>query len=159
MKKYILFLVVLFVVVSCEEDVRFNNPSFQGMKNNVFWRAVQAKATLASDGSLLIEAYTGTEVMSLKMTSTTTQKFPLGTSNSKTAVYVINQGNSEIKYTTGIGIGSGEIILTEYDDLNRTISGTFKFNAKNIDDNSSSDPVLNFQQGVFYKVPVSVLVP
>ena len=150
---------VLFVVVSCEEDVRFNNPSFQGMKNNVFWRAVQAKATLASDGSLLIEAYTGTEVMSLKMTSTTTQKYPLGTSNSKTAVYVINQGNSEIKYTTGIGIGSGEIILTEYDDLNRTISGTFKFNAKNIDDNSSSDPVLNFQQGVFYKVPVSVLVP
>ncbi|OAB28670.1 hypothetical protein SAMN05444395_101200 [Flavobacterium fryxellicola] len=159
MKKYISFLVVLFVVVSCEEDVRFNNPSFQGMKNNVFWRAVQAKATLASDGSLLIEAYTGTEVMSLKMTSTTTQKYPLGTSNSKTAVYVINQGNSEIKYTTGIGIGSGEIILTEYDDLNRTISGTFKFNAKNIDDNSSSDPVLNFHQGVFYKVPVSVLVP
>ncbi|SHL98818.1 DUF6252 family protein [Flavobacterium xanthum] len=159
MKKYILFLVVLFVVVSCEEDVRFNNPSFQGMKNNVFWRAVQAKATLASDGSLLIEAYTGSEVMSLKMTSSTVQKYPLGTSNSKTAVYVINQGNNEIKYTTGIDIGNGEIIITDYDAENSTISGTFKFNAKNVDDSSSADPVLNFQQGVFYKVPVSVLVP
>ena len=159
MKKYILFLVVFFAVVSCEEDVRFNNPSFQGMKNNVFWRAVQAKATLGSDGSLLIEAYTGTEVLSLKMTSTTAQKYPLGTSNSKTAVYVINQGNNEIKYTTGIDIGNGEIVITEYDAENSTISGTFKFNAKNVDDNSSADPVLNFQQGVFYKVPVSVLVP
>ena len=159
MKKYILFLVVFFAVVSCEEDVRFNNPSFQGMKNNVFWRAVQAKATLASDGSVLIEAYTGTEVMSLKMTSTTKQKYPLGSSNSKTAVYVVNQGNSEIKYTTGIDIGNGEIIITEYDSENNTISGTFKFNAENVDDNSSADPVLNFQQGVFYKVPVSVLVP
>ena len=159
MKKYILFLVVFFAVVSCEEDVRFNNPSFQGMKNNVFWRAVQAKATLGSDGSMLIEAYTGTEVMSLKMTSTTAQKYPLGTSNSKTAVYVINQGNSEIRYTTGIDIGNGEIIITKYDAENSTISGTFKFNAKNVDDSSSADPVLNFQQGVFYKVPVSVLVP
>jgi hypothetical protein len=159
MKKYILFLVVFFALVSCEEDVRFNNPSFQGMKNNVFWRAVQAKATLASDGSVLIEAYTGTEVMSLKMTSITTQQYPLGSSNSKTAVYVVNQGNSEIKYTTGIDIGNGEIIITEYDSENNTISGTFKFNAENVDDNSSADPVLNFQQGVFYKVPVSVLVP
>ena len=159
MKKYILFLVVFFAVVSCEEDVRFNNPSFQGMKNNVFWRAVQAKATLSSDGSVLIEAYTGTEVMSLKMTSTTTQKYPLGSSNSKTAVYVVNQGNSEIKYTTGIDIGNGEIIITEYDSENNTISGTFKFNAENVDDNSPADPVLNFQQGVFYKVPVSILVP
>lgn len=159
MKKYILFLVVFFAVVSCEEDVRFNNPSFQGMKNNVFWRAVQAKATLASDGSVLIEAYTGTEVLSLKMTSTTKQQYPLGSSNSKTAVYVVNQGNSEIKYTTGIDIGNGEIIITEYDSENNTISGTFKFNAENVDDNSSADPVLNFQQGVFYKVPVSVLVP
>ena len=159
MKKYILFLVVFFAVVSCEENVRFNNPSFQGMKNNVFWRAVQAKATLGSDGSILIEAYTGTEVMSLKMTSTTAQKYPLGTSNSKTAVYVINQGNNEIKYTTGIDIGNGEIIITDYDAEYSTISGTFKFNAKNVDDSSSADPVLNFQQGVFYKVPVSVLVP
>jgi hypothetical protein len=83
----------------------------------------------------------------------------LGSSNSKTAVYVVNQGNSEIKYTTGIDIGNGEIIITEYDSENNTISGTFKFNAENVDDNSSADPVLNFQQGVFYKVPVSVLVP
>ncbi len=159
MKKYLIFLIVIFTALSCEEDVSFNNPSFQGMKDNVFWRAVDSKAFLGSDGSLIIEGYTGNEVLTLRTTSTTAQRYPLGTSNSKTAVYVLNVGADEISFTTGIGIGSGEIVITEYDDVNSTISGTFKFNAENADGNPLAGDVLNFQQGVFYKVPISQQVP
>ena len=159
MKKYFTFLLVIFSLISCEEDVSFNNPSFQGMKDNVFWRAVDSKAFLAADGSLIIEGYTGNEVLTLRTTSTTVQKYPLGTSNSKTAVYVLTNGNGEISFATGIDIGSGEIIITEYDNLNNTISGTFKFKAENVDGNPLAGDVLNFQQGVFYKVPVSLQVP
>lgn len=147
---------VLFSIVSCEEDVRFNSPSVQGMKNNVFWRALDSKATLGPNGAVVIEAYTGFEVLTLKTTSTIEQSYPLGTSNSKTAVFVVTQDADKITYTTGIDRGDSEIIIREYDDVNKTISGTFKFNAININNNSTADPVLNFQYGVFHKVPVVV---
>ncbi|MFH6972228.1 DUF6252 family protein [Flavobacterium petrolei] len=159
MKKYLLFLVVVFAIFSCEENVSFNNPSFQGMKDNVFWRAVDSKAFLASDGSLMIEGYTGNEVLTLRTTSTAIQRYPLGTSNSKAAVYELTVGADKISFTTGIGIGDGEIVITEYDEVNSTVSGTFKFNAENADGNPLAGDVLNFQQGVFYKIPISQQVP
>ena len=154
-----MFLLVVFSLISCEEDISFNNPSFQGMKDNVFWRAVDSKAFLGSDGSLIIEGYTGNEVLTLRTTSTTVQRYPLGTSNSKTAVYVLTVGADEILFTTGIDIGSGEIVITEYDSESNTISGTFKFNAQNVDRNPLVGDILNFNQGVFYKIPVSPQVP
>ncbi len=155
MKKYLPFLIVLFSLVSCEEDVRFNTPSFQGLKDNVFWRAIQTRATLASNGSVVIEAYSGYELITLKITSTTLQTYFLGTSSSNTATYVLKDANGEVTFITDFGIGNGQVQVTEYDDVNHTISGTFKFNAENVDDNPLYGSELNFQQGVFYKVPVS----
>ena len=55
-------MILLFAVFSCQEDVRFNNPAFQGMKDNVLWRAVQTRATVYSGGTLVIEAYGTKEV-------------------------------------------------------------------------------------------------
>ncbi|TDD76414.1 DUF6252 family protein [Flavobacterium caseinilyticum] len=160
MKKYFLFIAVIFILVSCQEDVTFNNPSIQGMKENVFWRAVQSKATLAPDGSLVIEAYTRNEILSLKVTSTKAQGYVLGTSESKKAVYVVTDAAGAITtFSTGNGIGDGQIIITEYDDINKTVTGTFRFNAKNTNNNSLAGPILNFQNGVFYKVPVNSNVP
>ncbi|MFV5691028.1 DUF6252 family protein [Flavobacterium sp. LT1R49] len=159
MKKYFLFVAMIFSLVSCQEDVSFNNPSLQGVKDNVFWRAVQSKATLASDGSLLIEAYTRNEVLSLKVTSTNAQTYFLGTSESKKVTYVLTDATGAlITFSTGFGIGDGQIVISDYDAINKTITGTFKFNAENTYNNPLAGPVVNFQQGVFYKVPVSSLV-
>jgi hypothetical protein len=155
MKKYFLFIVVLFSLISCEEDISFNNPSLQGMKDNVFWRGVQSRATLAPNGSLLIESFTANETLSLKTTSTTAQTYLLGTSESKKATYTITDAtNGLVTFSTGFGIGEGQIVITEYDAVNNTITGTFKFNAENTNSNSLASPVVNFQHGVFYKVPV-----
>jgi len=154
MKKTVLFMIVLFSFISCTEDVRFNNPSFQGVKDNVFWRAIESKATLSPTGSLIIEAYSGNEVITLKTTSTVKQTYPLGTSNSKTATYVLKDIDGTITFSTGIGIGDGQIIITEYDPVANTVSGSFKFNAKNIYNNPLVGDILNFQQGIFYKVPI-----
>jgi hypothetical protein len=49
---------------------------------------------------------------------------------------------------------NGEIKITEYDNLNFTVSGTFKFNAANVNDNPFGGPILNFQYGEFYKIPI-----
>ena len=155
MKKYFLLLVVLFSLVACEENISFNNPSLQGTKDNVFWRGVQTKATIASDGSLLIESFTANETLSLKTTSTKSQTYFLGTSESKKAIYSFTDAaNGLITFSTGLGVGEGQIVIKEYDAVNSTITGSFKFSAKNSNFSSSTNPVVNFQNGVFYKVPV-----
>jgi len=155
MKKYFLFIVVLFSLVACEENISFNNPSLQGMKDNVFWRGVQTKATIAADGSLLIESFTANETLSLKTTSTKSQTYFLGTSESKKAIYLVNDTtNGLIAFSTGFGVGEGQIVIKDYDAVNNTITGSFKFSAKNSNSSSLANPVVNFQNGVFYKVPV-----
>ncbi|RVT79594.1 hypothetical protein EOD40_00335 [Flavobacterium sufflavum] len=158
MKKHFLFLIVLFSLFSCQEDVRFNNPSFQGTKDNVFWRAVQAVATVNSGGALVVEAYTATEVVTLKTNSATVGTYYIGTTATTTANYVFTDPSTKetITFSSGFGVGNGQIVITEYDQVGKTISGTFKFNLENTFDNPLAGPTLNFQYGVFYKVPVTV---
>jgi hypothetical protein len=155
MKKLFLIIIVLFAFISCQEDVRFNNPSLQGMKDNVFWRAVQSRATLASNGSLLVEAYTANETLSFKLNSTAEKTYVLGIDNVNSATYELSDPGGLIRFSTGVDVGDGQIEITEYDAENRTVSGMFKFNVENTDNNPLTGEVVNFQQGVFYKVPVS----
>ena len=157
MKKQLLYIFLFFAFISCTDEVKFNNPSFEGQKDNVFWRAIDYKAFLATDGSLSIEGYTRNEKLTLKTTSTAAQTYPLGTSTSKTATYVLTNTTGTITFATGFGIGEGQIVIEEYDAVNKTVSGTFKFNAENIYNNPLAGPVLNFQYGHFYKIPVSSL--
>jgi hypothetical protein len=161
MKKYFLITLVFFGLLSCEDDVRFNNPSLQGLKDNVFWRGVRSKATIASDGSLLIESLIVNETISLKTAAAEPQTYFLGTSETSKAICTItNPATGLTTYTTGFGVGQGQIIITEYDAINKTVTGTFKFSAENTNSSSQANAILNFQQGVFYKVPVEKsLVP
>ncbi len=160
MKKTILLIVVLFAVVSCEQDVRFNDPSFQALKNDVFWRAIDSRATLASDGSLLIEAFTSNEVLSIKIHGIDQDiDYILGGGNSENAVYELKENLNMIIYRTDGTTANGQITITKYNEVNETITGTFKFNVKNVSDSELVNPILSFRQGVFYNVPVKLQVP
>jgi polyisoprenoid-binding protein YceI len=141
--------------MSCTDEVKFNNPSFEGQKDNVFWRAIDSKAAIAVDGSLTIAGYTRNEKLTLKTTSTTAQSYPLGTSTSKMATYVLTDASGTVTFSTGYGKGDGEIVIEKYDAVNKTVTGTFKFNAVNVNNNPLAGPILNFQYGHFYKIPVS----
>lgn len=50
---------------------------------------------------------------------------------------------------------NGEVQVTEYDAVNGTISGKIFFNAANMDNNPLAGEVLNFSEGVFYKVKIT----
>ena len=155
MKKYFLITLVFFGLLSCEDDVRFNNPSFQCLKDNVFWRGVRSKATIASDGSLLIESLIVNETISLKTAAAEPQTYFLGTSEASKAICTVTgPATGMVIYTTGFGVGQGQIIITEYDAINKTVTGTFKFSAENTNRSSQANATVNFQQGVFYKIPV-----
>ena len=151
MKKIISLLVIAFVFASCSEEISRNNPAFEGLKDNVIWRAGGATGTLAANGFVTISGGLQFETLTLHTNSAQPQTYQLGVNNQSRVVFTSTAGFEEVTYTTGTGVGNGQIIIEEYDEAGRTISGTFRFNAINTED---PDDVLNFQEGIFYKVPI-----
>jgi len=163
MKKSIYLILFLSLLTSCSQDLVFNNnAAFQGVKDNLFWKADDAAATIDSGNSLNIQAVTLNETLTLKIKLPSTlvsQKdvsshlpYELGKNEIAKATYVQTLNTIVSTYETGAGIGDGQIVVTDYDG--ETISGTYRFNAKNKDTESESS-LVNFQKGVFYKVPIT----
>ena len=151
MKKILSILVLALVFASCEDEVRFSNPSVQGEKDNEFWRASDYNATVIG-GALTVYAYTPYEILTLTTSSTAPGKYTLGVNELNKASYSTEIDGSRSTYTTGTGIGDGEIEIAQQQEAG-TITGKFKFNA-----HATTDPiaglVVNFQYGVFYRVPI-----
>ena len=157
MKNHFLLLFLSLSFISCHDEVKFNTPAFQGQKDNVLWRASTSKATLTDNRRLSIEGFVKNEKLTLKTEGKTPKKYVLGTGISNTAVYVVTKnGSFDITFETGDGVGNGEVVIEEYDELNKTVTGTFKFNAVNSGSDTSLGTLLNYQYGKFYKVPVSL---
>jgi len=234
MKRFLPLFIIALAFSSCQEDVKFNNPGFQAQKDDVFWRANDARAYVDGTGKLRIEALTQYEVLTLNTSSANVGTYVLGTTNANnSATYTSTFNDVELEYGTiavpgpvsainlivggsgyssgtsvattgGSGSGltvnttanasgvingltissrgnayvagdlitisggnvnakfrvtnvqnsNGEIKITEYDEVNFTVSGKFKFNAANANDNPFGGPILNFQYGEFYKIPI-----
>lgn len=250
MKRFLPLFIIAIAFSSCQEDVKFNNPGFQAQKDDVFWRANDARAYVSETGKLRIEAYTQYEIVTLNTASANAGTYIFGTTNvNNSATYTSNFNDVALAYatmpisgpvysvaiisggtgyvsdcnlpagqttytctsshetTSAVGGGSGlkvavianssgavssvirvtsrgtgyapgdivtvaqgdvncrlrilntqnsngEIKITEYDQANFTVSGTFKFNAANSNDSPFGGPILNFQYGEFYKVPI-----
>lgn len=153
MKKILSLIVLLTALTSCEEDVKFNNPAVQGLKDNELWKATDFTATRGADNSLTITADNGFETIMLKTQNIDPGVYTLGVDNSSKASYTLSVDGVEMFYSTGAGIGDGEITISaDPSETNITagyITGFFHFNAE--DDGGD---VVNFQEGVFFRVPV-----
>ena len=160
MKKIISLFLIAIVLSSCTQEVTFNNPSVQGTKDNYFWRAKSSSATVdVPNETITILALSQFETLTLSIPlPTATQSYPttnlLGTGEISEATFSYNVNGQNLFYATGANAEDGQIILTEYDVLNKTVSGTYRFNAFNVTNNPLGNTLVNFKQGVFYKVPV-----
>ena len=156
MKKIISLLILVLTLSSCEESVTFSNPSVQGLMDNVIWRAIDFRATVDINGALKIEAYTQNQVLTLLTPSRNVGVYNLGENSARSATFTTEFDDIELLYTTGVDIGgNGQIVINEYDAATGTVSGTFRFNAINVDQNPLGGEVLNFQKGVFYNLKVT----
>lgn len=162
MKKVISLFLVTIALSSCTQEVTFNNPSVQGTKDNYFWRAKSSSATINTiDSTLTVVAMSQFETLTLSMpipttpvTETTPITYLLGTSEVSEATFSYDVNGQNLLYATGANEQDGQIILTEYDTVNKTVSGTYRFNAYNTTNNPLGNLLVNFKQGVFYKVPL-----
>ena len=164
MKKIASLLILLAAFVSCESDVKFNNPSFQGQKDNFLWRADHTETTKTTIGDkeyLTINAFRGQEQLSLVIPAPTTaivktnaQTYTLGVDDKITATYEHTEEGLTLVYKTGKGLGNGQIVINEYDPASKKISGSYRFNAIYQGDNPSVPVNLNFQDGFIYQIQV-----
>jgi hypothetical protein len=157
MSRFFGVIALFFVLVSCEDQVKFNNPAVQGLKDNVIWRATLIAAVQYPDGTLVLDAYKKNEILTLKMNATKPQVYGLGFGLSNKGTFVQKTDVGKTIFSTGINSSDGQIEITKYDAVNRTITGTFSFNAKNESNASQVDPSVSFQQGVFYEVPLTII--
>jgi hypothetical protein len=81
MKRILPLFILLIAFSSCEEDVKFNTPGFQGQKDDTFWRANDARAYVSASGELTIKGLNQFEEVVLGTARTTVGKYSLGTSN------------------------------------------------------------------------------
>ena len=154
MKKIFYFLSILLLLMSCTEDVRFNNPAFQTLKDNNFWRAQVYKAGMESDGTFVIEGSLGYEQIRFQLPEPTEKTYVLSADAAAKATYKNTYKGQEAEFTTSISNGNGQIIVTEYNTVENTISGTFKFTAVNADSGTEKQ-TMYFSEGVFYKIPIT----
>lgn len=149
-------IAVFCVLTSCEDQVKFNNPAVQALKDNVLWSSTLFTAVQSSDGSLTIEAYQKNDILTLKTGSIETKTYILGDNDINKVELVTTKGDAATVFSTSENIGNGQIIIKEVDATNHTITGEFKFNAKN----ESVDPLavksVSFTKGIFYRVPVTI---
>ena len=154
MKKILSLFIVLNLLASCSDDVRFNTRSVQGVKDGVFWKSSDCRATLGSGNVLTIEAVTQYDKVTLKTTSTNVAIYPLGTIDANVANYSYSLAGQEFKYATGVNEGDGMIEITEFDPTHMTVSGKFWFSSQISVSNPLVPETVNFQDGIFYRVPI-----
>ncbi len=157
MKKIAALFVLVLTMSACTEEITRNNPAFEGVKDGVSWRAADASAVKSANGSIVLTGLTQYETLVLKTSSSNATTYNLGSSIANQASFLIDQNSEEISYQTGIDKGEGKIIITEFDDVNQTITGSFEFKAPKLGPTLPTDfepAVLHFQKGIFYKVPV-----
>lgn len=166
MKKIALFLLALVAFSSCEEDIQFNNPSLQVMKDNELLRVVNPHVVLNLDGSVSLTGSYGFETLILKVASPTPGTYKFGLNNSNVAYYKYEADGLVLEYSTISGVDNSQM----EDDLGElvilppthpraskepgTISGEFKFRGKILNSNPFGSPNIFFHQGVFYGLKV-----
>ena len=162
MKKLFFFLTTLLVFTSCEEDVKFNNPSMQAMNGEVLFRATDPRVTYNLDGGITISGEFGFETMELKIASAAPGIYKFGLNSNTVAYYKYDADGLVLEYSTIGGVENpdlqsdlGQIIIYEpthpkASKTPGTISGEFKFNGKLINNNPFGAMNVFFQDGHFY---------
>ncbi|MHA3786982.1 DUF6252 family protein [Flavobacterium hauense] len=158
MKKILSLLVLVAVFASCEEDIKFNNPAVQALKDNVKWKAREFSA-IKTGNSVIITAKTDIDTVTITLNAPAPNSVhDLGVNNLNSAAYDLSVDGITESYATGT-IGNGKVVIMDVKDNNIDgtagkgfISGSFYFNAYT----SDKSEVVNFQEGVFYKVPITV---
>ncbi|MEG0917326.1 MAG: DUF6252 family protein [Myroides sp.] len=158
MKKYFLFALMAVSLVSCEEELTVNTPTFEAMKSYDFWRATKLTANVDNSGNLVIVGATDSENVTLFIHNYESGKeYELGTTNHHVATYSKIEKDTVYLYSTSSSTGKGYIKLDPVEkQVPGTISGTFMAEMVPVDPTLvlPETPLVNLNKGVFFRIPL-----
>ena len=106
MKNIFFLLVGVLSLSGCVNDVQTNTPALQAKLNNETWRAKQAYVEVGTNGSLTITAFTLTETIVIKTSSTNPGTYVLGSTNQNNFIsYTHEAAGVTSDYDTSIYAG------------------------------------------------------
>lgn len=157
MKKITVLLLLVMTFMSCGEDLVFNNPAFRGYNNDMLWEATTYRASVDEFGKLTVIGIRNQERINLTTSSTDEGSYNLG----NTLSVAVFENQSETVFTTNfvpdpsiqLYPSEGKVEITEYNAIERTVSGTFSFNAFDSTGLNSA----NFNRGFFYNIPINTI--
>ncbi|MBC8643657.1 hypothetical protein H9W95_05090 [Flavobacterium lindanitolerans] len=76
----------------------------------------------------------------------------MGVNSANKATYTYEADGVTSVYATGTGVGDGQIKIEQSPE--GTVTGTFYFNAPSTTADPIGAPVVNYQEGHFYRVPI-----
>jgi len=92
----------------------------------------------------------------LKTQSTAVKTYLLGEEDVNKITLLEKEGDITTVFSTGENKGDGQIVITELDAVNHTITGEFVFNAENEPIDPLAKTNVSFKKGIFYKVPITI---
>ncbi|PHR10351.1 MAG: hypothetical protein COA40_14660 [Aequorivita sp.] len=124
MKKFLFVLLAALSLISCE-DTQTNELALQAKVDDRLYTSADARAALNDDGTLTIQGFNDEESMTIQLSRLDEGNFSIGQGSANYAVYEDMGGNI---YTTNPN-GEGVVTISELNETNKTLSGTFNFNA------------------------------
>lgn len=124
MKNILFILLAAISLISCE-DIETNDVAFQANVDNNLYRSNDARAALNEDGSLTIQGFTDEESLTIHVSRLSEGNFAIAEGLPNYAIYEDIGGSI---YTTRPN-GEGVVTISEVNETNKTLSGTFNFNA------------------------------
>lgn len=142
---YLLLIIFAMGFISCE-DVQMNNVALQAKIDNATYTSLDARASKNPDGSFLIQGTTERESLTLRISDASPTTYYLGEGSSNYAVFEDRNGN----FFTTDPDGTGQITITEWNQAERTLTGTFKFMAV-----LAGQDTIYADKGFIFEVPYS----
>jgi hypothetical protein len=124
MKKFLFVLLATVSLISCE-DTQTNEVALQAKVDDRLYTSTDARAALNEDGTLTIQGFNDEESMTIQLSRLGEGNFTIGEGSYNYAVYEDMGGSI---YTTNPN-GEGVVTISELNETNKTLSGTFNFNA------------------------------
>ena len=135
MKKLVFLALLVLTIAGCKEDLTFNTPSFDAIKNNEPWRANNFTAYLDADNKFNVKGELGTESVILTLPGADVGTYNLVAGGTSYATYkdatglVFSTQNNPDPSLTLYPVG-GKIVLENSGALT---SGRFQFSAFTLD--------------------------
>lgn len=101
MKKIASLIILITLLYSCQEDVKFNNPGFQAYRDGILFRGIDVKAFKSSNGKISLKALAQDEELTLNLNNSTIGTYFLGTTNTNNlATYSSSFNDLLLEYAT-----------------------------------------------------------